>query len=197
MIKTTHSDQLELFDLVEPPGQPRPPRLGVFRLQVRYDQVLIGGIVALIGLTVVFALGVERGKQLARAERTWPLRRDLPSSAAERSMAPAVQADAVLPSKRALEEQPVDGPQAEPVPLSPKQPVGRPSRYAVQVVTYHRPQLAQQELRRLQEAGEPAFLTQQQGLTVLYVGPFPSKALAREKRSMLKGRYGDCFVRSL
>ena len=67
----------------------------------------------------------------------------------------------------------------------------------MQVVTYNRPLLARAELQRLQDTGEQAFLHQQRGRTVLLVGPFSTKHLAREKSTTLKERYGDCFVRLL
>jgi len=62
--------QLELFEGGAPSARP-PHRetLGRFLVQARYDQLVLVGIAGLIGVTVVFASGVERGKQLARTER--------------------------------------------------------------------------------------------------------------------------------
>ncbi len=39
-------------------------------LHLRYDQLILVGVAGVIGVTVVFAFGVERGKQLARAEQS-------------------------------------------------------------------------------------------------------------------------------
>jgi len=142
-------------------------------------------------MTVVFAWGVERGKQLARLER--PLLRPHQFDPAN-----ALRAAKQDPPSEA----PVEKPDAvKPAPASPAQTAppedSGPSRYAVQVVTYSRPQLAKSELDRLQQSGEEAFVQERQGRTVLYVGPFANIALAREKRASLKGRYQDCFVRPL
>ena len=71
------------------------------------------------------------------------------------------------------------------------------SRYAVRVVTYSQPSLAQLELTRLQRRGETAFLVKQSDRTVLYVGPFPTRAHAAEKLAVLRRQYRDCFLQSL
>jgi cell division septation protein DedD len=65
------------------------------------------------------------------------------------------------------------------------------------VVTYRQPQLAKRELERLQAKGERAFLMSRKGLTVLCVGPFPSKDNAKEKLVQLKDRYQGCFLKTL
>lgn len=181
-------NQLELFEGAAP--SVRPPHretLGRFLLHARYDQLVLTGIAGLIGVTVVFACGVERGKQLARTERAL-----LTHEASH--VAPAVS-----PGKG---REPASGPVPSLTPLTPK---GTPpsksgvakSRYAVQVVTYSRPHLAKQELQKLKARGEPAFLMIRQGRTSVYVGPFPTNGNAQEKVASLKTRYQDCFVKSL
>lgn len=181
-------NQLELFEGAAP--SVRPPHretLGRFLLHARYDQLVLAGIAGLIGVTVVFACGVERGKQLARTERAL-----LTHEASH--VAPAVS-----PVKG---REPASGPAPSLTPLTPKgTPPSKPgvakSRYAVQVVTYSRPHLAKQELQKLKAKGEPAFLMIRQGRTSVYVGPFPTKGNAQEKVARLKTRYQDCFVKSL
>lgn len=88
--------QLELFDLARRAGGlPHRAPLGRLILHLRHDQAVLAGIAGLIGLTVVFACGVERGKQLARYERVLlarepagtPARTQEPSAA--RQSAPA------------------------------------------------------------------------------------------------------------
>ena len=200
MVISSEGDQLELFDVAAGPARPRQAVPGFWHVQVRHDQGIIGGIAALIGLTVVFAMGVERGKEFARAERLLlPVRGATapeevsPTSEATEGSEPSVTS----PVERVQEAPSIDSRQVPAKPSAPKLKVPEPSRYAVQVVTYSRPQLAQRELKRLHEAGEQAFLLERQGQTVLYVGPFASKNVAREKVTALKSRYTDCFMRSL
>ena len=217
--KITHSmavasqeNQLELFDLQRQP-LPRPQRetLGRFLLQLRYDQLILSGMAGLIGLTVVFACGVERGKQLVRFERAMLVRQERPQPPPQRSTT-----SAVTPSSDDTPPEPLAPAMTKPKPSSapavtprmkqatklasestPSPSKVRASRYAVQVVTYSRPHLAKQELDRLRARGEPAFLVIRDGRTVVYVGPFPSRGNASEKVAMLKAKYQDCFVRSL
>ncbi len=153
-------------------------------LQVRYDQLVLASIGGLVGLTIVFASGVERGKRLARTER--PIVAPVPQTA----KAPATPE--VLSTKRS---EPVVSP-AMPKAAAPSVPALKKG-YAVQVVTYSQPQLATREVRRLKDQGEDAFVITNGARTMVYVGPFTSKGHAQKKVSLLKPRYGDCFVKSL
>lgn len=183
-------DQLEFFPVSSTPAPAKQRIPGEIRLRLRHDQVILGGIAALIGMTVVFAWGVERGKQLARLERPLLQPHEFVPSSVNRVM-----------SHKPAVEVPAEASRVETTPVSPTRvvPIAEdgPSRYAVQVVTYSRVQLARSELERLQKSGEEAFVRESQGHTVLYVGPFKSAAMAREKRASLMSRYQDCFVRSL
>ena len=180
--------QLELFPLEEqriPP--PRRETVGRLLIQLRYDHVTLATIGCLVGVAIIFACGVERGKQLARFERALLARQEpsLPSA----SVTPTVKSatankivQAAPPVRR------VSG--AKPALVGV-------SRYAIQVVTYSRPHLAHQELLRLQTRGERAFLIKRDGRTAVYVGPFPSQSHASQKLTTLKTRYQDCFVKTL
>lgn len=193
MTVSSPDGQLELFDLSgQPTTKPRHTTLGRLVLQIRQDQLMVAGIASLVGLTIVFALGVERGKQLVRSERVLLARQQTPQP----------QAVVPTPSVAKTTKPSVAAPTA---PVKPKTPVklATPpaatsgSRYAIQVVTYRQPQLAKRELERLQAKGERAFLMNRQGLTALCVGPFPSKDNAKEKLVQLKDRYQGCFLKTL
>lgn len=206
--------QLELFDVTKAP-RPQPHRQtpGWIVVPLRHDQAILAAIAGLIGLTVVFATGVERGKQLVRAEgASWvrtpaeaPGATKHPPAGRERGAQNATSPDAEGPATTPLKRPTPSAPKQTPnvttsvkVASAPPASNAKPaSRYAVQVVTYRTPQLAKRELNRLQASGEPGFLVMRNGYTVLYVGPFPSKADAREKVAELKRRYSDCFIKTL
>ena len=203
--------QLELFELTRQ-SAPRPHRetLGRILLQFRYDQFLLVAMAGIIGLTVVFATGVERGKQLARSERAMLARQQpVPApavAAAERTgrFVPQVSAGVPAPvvSPPILTAPATPGvATAGPVPARKKEPVkakAGKSRYAVQVVTYSQPQLAKRAMDRLRAGGERAFLIiRDGGRTAVYIGPFPSKDHAVEKVAALKTQFHDCFVKTL
>jgi len=194
--------QLELFGTTLPQAaiRRRNPVLGNLRL--RDDHVILLTIAGLLAVTVVFAMGVERGKQVARAER--PL---LAPATPATQMTPeksTTQADKTVESERSLQP-PASVPASPTSPPTPrsiprkaeKTTVAATPGFAIQVVSYRKPDLARREMQRLQQRGEPAFLVMKQGFTVLCVGPFPSRENARTKLSHLKKQYGDCFIRSL
>ena len=200
--------QLELFDMAgQAAVRPRRESFGRVLLQLRYDQLVLFGIGSLLGVTVVFAGGVERGKQLARTERMLLERHE---QAAEpprttRAVEPAlgVKRSSAPPSVAEPTPKPVAAPvvipkkQSSSVKVAAAAPAAKKSRYAIQVGTYTRPQLAKKELDRLQSRGERAFLIMRQGRTVVYAGPFPSKGNASERLTVLRPRYQDCFLKIL
>lgn len=204
--------QLELFDLArQAGGSPHRAPLGRLILHLRHDQAVLAGIAGLIGLTVVFACGVERGKQLARYERVLlarepaepPARAPEPEAPAVRQSSPARDAtsppqpdDAQKPAPAKKVKVPTKLAASEPSAAKSPSKTGK-SRYAIQVVAYSRMQSARQELERLRSRGERAFLVMRNGRTIVFVGPFPSKSNAAEKLTSLKARYQDCFVKTL
>ena len=189
MEQETRPAQLELFDL--PAQAPRRRGSWVPRtLTLRHDHAVLLLILGLIGGSVVFVCGVERGKQLARFERM------LLEPASGRV------AD-VKPAEPAADAKAINAPATTKTAPAPKAAPGAPakmpvkSRYAVRVVTYSQPGLAQLELKQLQRRGETAFLMKQSDRTALYVGPFPSREHAAEKLAVLRRQYRDCFIQSL
>jgi len=195
----TSDVQIELFSI---PRQPvRRQMAGALgNVNVRHDHVVLLAIVGLIGVSVVFALGVERGKQLARAERSV-----LPQAVATvsppstkltpiASMSPAKSStgNAETLSTPVLQRTPKAAEKTEKT-LAQKLKSG----FAVQLVSYTQPKFAARELERLKGHGERAFLVTGQSKTTLCIGPFPSRDNASEKLVSLRKQYRDCFIRTL
>ena len=211
------TEQLEFFGVAgHAVPQRRKETFSRLSLQFRYDHAVLFSMAGLIGMTVIFAGGVERGKQLARSERSVLVRQELagtPSQAGDtapqaRRTKLAPEASTASPAKL-MSPAPAAAPKSKTasklaaVPAaseskaSAESRLGK-SRYAVQVVTFSRPHLAKQELTRLQARGERAFLVLRgNGRAIVYVGPFPSKGNASERLATLKVHYQDCFVRTL
>lgn len=175
--------QLEFFD-VPATTAPRSNRMvGMGRVVLRYDHAVLCGMVALIGVAVVFGLGVERGKMIARADHLM--------------LGPQFGAvsEPSIPMKP-ITPPPPPAPNISP-PAAPKAVAGK-SKFAIQVVTYSKTTLARQELTRLLGRGEEAFLIDRgDGRMVLCVGPFSTREKASVRLSRLKQRYQDCFIRTL
>lgn len=208
MQKSMPSDsQLELFDL--PHQTPQAQFDSMNRLALRPDHAVLLVMTGLIGCSIVFACGVERGKQLARAEQ--PLlspraaRGETPSSlqaAPESKIAtstplPSQPASASAPAPVSAPAKILPRPTPTPRVATPTKRVAGSSRFAIQVVSYTQTPLAQRELQRLQHRGEQAFIVKKENRVVLLIGPFPSKAIASAKLTNLKPYYQDCFIRAL
>jgi len=190
--------QLEWFDLPHHASPMRGARLLAQPLRMRPDHAVLGVILLLIGTSVVFAVGMERGKHLARTE---------PGVSEPPAAAPQRQASAAVPGETLATRPPMGGKGSAATSSAntvPKQPSPKPgktivpkSRFAVQVVSYRQLKLAQREMQRLQQRGEEAFLVSGQDRTMLLVGPFVNKERASAKLASLKRLYQDCFVRTL
>lgn len=195
MVPGEGENQLEFFDLAnQPAARLRRESLGRFLVHLRHDQAILLSIAALLGLTVIFAFGVERGKQLVRSEALQLAKRmQLAGETASGRKAQAKEKAAKEPvEEKAVPKQSVK----QKIKVADKAGSVK-SRYAVQVVTYSRPTLAKQELDRLKARGEPAFIIIREGMTVVFVGPFPSKGNASEKLANLKSQYQGCFIKTL
>lgn len=191
----TRNAQLELFELAEQPA--RRTKSWVPRaLMLRHDHAVLLLIFGLIGGSVVFAFGVERGKQLARAERMLLDPSPMKSASLSNATPSVPAAKSAVNQKTGKSETALKAPAPKAAPSTPAKLPGK-TRYAVRVVTYHQPNLAQLELQRLQKRGESAFLVKQSDRVALYIGPFPSKEHATEKLITLRRQYRDCFVQRL
>ena len=207
MVTTNSEGQLEFFDVTSPSTPPRPAARipGRLTLEMRHDQLIVAGIASLIGLAVVFAFGVERGKQLVRGEQrgtervTLAREPETPAQPAPKAAHAAAKSVSATESANASPAQPKTSPDSaeRSKAVEPKKAAPARGRFAIQVVTYTQPQLAMREMQRLQQRGERAFLVKRDGRTMVYVGPFPSKDNAAEKLTTLKSLYQDCFLRSL
>ena len=194
MEPAVEGQQAELIELASH-APVRRSAASIGTLQMRHDHAVLVGIAGLLSCSVVFAVGVERGKQLARAEQ--PV---LPPAVAAPALAkaePARTLPAVAPSTTASGAKATAQTPATSARSVQVKTAGRSSKFAIQVVAFRQSQLAQRELQRLHRQGETAFLVTRQERLVLYVGPFSSKARAAVKLASLRRRYQDCFIRAL
>jgi len=209
--------QFELFDVRDhAPSQPSSTTIGMF--QIRHDHAVILAIAGLISVSVVFACGVERGKRLARTEfiaspsitvkaqdsdATLSAKQPTRSASSEElsGSQPSSQSAEALPSQPLAVPTTPSMPATMAKPAAPKKAPAKAattrSRFAIQVVTYTKPMLAQRELQRLKQRGEQAFLVNTSGRVTLCIGPFPSREHASAKLASLKQQYQDCFLRTL
>ena len=200
--------QLELFNV--PHQTPiRRNITAIGNLQLRHDHVVLLLIAVLIGCSVVFAMGVERGKSVAQAAGLFLSPQGVAAKAVQVPQQTTVKRAETSADQQASAKAPPA--KSSPVPVGPravpdkrvapsapvKVAADERSRFAIQVVSYRQPRLAQRELQRLQQRGEQAFLIMKQDKVVVFVGPFPTKSHASSKLVRLRQQYQDCFLRSL
>ena len=192
-------NQLELFDVAnQPVARMRRESLGRMVVHLRYDHAILLSIAVLLGITVIFAFGVERGKQLVRSDAL-RVARQLQATPAV-AAPPAAPTESVKKSEAApMQSAPQNAPAMAPQTVKPKTRVAASgtSRYAIQVATYTKPNLAKVEMQRLRSRGESAFIIIREGRTIVYAGPFPSRDHASEKLVSMKSFYQDCFIKTL
>ena len=201
-----HENQLELFDVAnQPAARMRRESLGRMVVHLRYDQAILLGIAALLGITVIFAFGVERGKQLVRSDALRVARQvqaaPVAVASSEAKTAPATAPTESVKKSEAAQTQsaPQNAPAMAPQTAKPKTRMAASgtSRYAIQVATYTKSNLAKVEMQRLRSRGESAFIIIREGRTIVYAGPFPSRDHASEKLVNMKSHYQDCFIKTL
>ena len=205
-VTTEQPAQLEFFDLpAHKPPQRRSSWQAMGQLSLRYDHAVLALIGTLIGCSVVFAFGVERGKRLAQAEQNLLESIAATSAPISKSALPSAEmAAAPIVSGKSGKAASASDVKAFPTPkatsgkkLAQPKAVASAPKFAVQLVSYRQQQLAQRELQRLKQRGEMVLLLTKQERVALVVGPFSTKAHAMEKLTQLKSHYQDCFIRVL
>lgn len=70
-------------------------------------------------------------------------------------------------------------------------------KYAIQLATCTKEISAQEEVKKLQKQGFPAYAAKKNNFIVVYAGTFKDKAQAEKNMEVLKKTYKDCILRRL
>jgi preprotein translocase subunit SecF len=70
-------------------------------------------------------------------------------------------------------------------------------KYAVQVISCSGQTCAQEELKKLQNQGFPAYIAKKSNFFVVYAGNFKDKVQAQKNLELLKKTYKDCMLRTV
>ena len=85
-------------------------------------------------------------------------------------------------------------PKKKEVKLVPAPPASD-TAYSIQVATYIKKEMAEDELLRLKRDGLPAYITQMGKFYLLLVGEYTNRGEVKKVEKKLKKRYNDCFVK--
>lgn len=150
------------------------------KISLSLDKLYLASVFFIIVIVVTFSLGVEKGKKVNLAN---------------------------------LKVEPIDNQEVTknlPVPAPTHEPKGEKKKdnvevaqvepeilYAIQLASYSRKDIAEEEAKKLEKKGFKPLLLQKGKYLVLYVGKFKSKKEARSVAHSLKSRYSDCLIRKL
>ena len=157
---------------------------------VRLDQVLAGSMALMIGMAIVYGLGVESGRRTVRREPTTPKAVEIP--------APLPSETKVLASEVLLvaETAPVSL-----APLSSAKDSEKPKGpYTIQMATYKDESIARKKIQALGGQGLNAFLVPSGSFFQVCVNGFEKRQQAAQSLLQLKSRGvvpKDAYVRMI
>ena len=158
---------------------------------VSYDTLIVIIIALLMVNLSSYAIGIEKGKALAKAENKSIIDKKqikLLAKAPHQDVKPVPKV-----SKKPEEEIKVKDPEKETAPVKETARKG----YIIQLVTYSSNSYADKEAKKLRAQGYSSYVLKSGEYFVVYSGMYESKTSAIEKLPGLKKRYKDCFVRFL
>ncbi len=149
-------------------------------LVVPLDVVILVNIVAVFSIAVAFSLGVEKGKKIA-----------LQHNKKSNITLPVAESNENATMEKAVVTKEI------PTRLTEKLKAKKEEEYIIQVASYLKEDIAHKEKEYLKKEGFSAQLSKKGKYIVLFVGKFLSKKEAERIKTLLKKRYGDCFIRRM
>lgn len=173
-MERSNYSQLELFSASKGISKAEPRLSSSFLSRIwGFERIILLMIGFIITGVISFSLGVEKGRHLAM----------LPDVVREISQ-PAIQ------KPKAIEESP------KAIEASPK--IKEPTiGYTIQVASYQTKTLAQKEMEILKQKGLLSLILTKGSYTVVCVGHFSNREMAKSILTELKKRYRDCYIRRL
>lgn len=192
MIPTNSQKQQELFEEFVIREKRKGRFLGAFRFKkplfpqhrlniaISYEALIIGLIGLVLTTSIIFSLGVERGRSLEFVEA--------PLNVKEVQVQPAEKASE---GQKQPEVKPKEQEIEKTVPVAPAQ-----KPFTIQVATFRTRTLAERESSRLKNIGYSSDVLKKKELFIVCVGAYAKKELAQQTLRDLKRIYKDCYVRT-
>jgi len=152
-------------------------------LSLSYEVLIIVLIGVLLVASVIFSLGVERG------------RNEMPAPVQPVVAAPAPAEPVVLVVAEAPKPLPKAPAAATIAPVKNIPVAAADKPYTIQVASYKARDLAEKEITRLKATGYPAEIIKKGDYFVLCVGSFANKDAAKQTLAAMEKRYKGCLIR--
>lgn len=148
-------------------------------LKVSYEKIVLASIVFVLILTLVFSLGVERGKTLRRPK-------------AEEGKISVVEVFQKKESRRRKENV-----NSEPIGKT-KETDLKSKFYTIQIVAYKNLSRALKERKKIEKRGLQTFVLKgKKSWISVCVGSFSDISLAKKQLLVLRKTYSDCFIKEI
>jgi hypothetical protein len=148
------------------------------RFSLTYEQLGLFVILFIVLLSVVFTLGVERGKRI-------DFNVNLSNKAIDSKEYDHIKEN-ILNEKKDIPDK-----EEQPKSVIPEE------YFTIQVVTYKKDSLVKSELEYLKKRGYTSFVIESGKFKHICVGKFEDKKEYREIFRRLRKRYKDCFVKKI
>lgn len=188
--------QAELFEMSGPVVEaaritrPSSSWMDQFKVTLRVDHLLIGGILALVLYVLVFSFGVEKGKRYAMAELK-----------AEKVKQEQISKELIeLKSPTLVETHASKPAPPSPTPALTASPAPLTEQYTIQLITFKSRKRAEQEVERLKKLGYRSFIIPQGKFFQVCTDAFQNMGEAREKLMKLRSEghaSSDAYIRPL
>lgn len=188
MFARRESKQFEFFDEFKKSKEKRfkrfkLPSIGDEKIIIRasYEGLVFVAIGFVLVLTLVFSLGVERGKNLGQPQTKIDNKTTSQEAIVEREV---------------VEEQTV----VKQTSYQEKEQVGfKDEFYTIQVVAYRNVSQALKEKEKINKMGLESFILNKnkKGYFLVCAGSFEDKSAAQKKSMSLRKIYNDCFVKKV
>ncbi len=159
-------------------------------LSLSYEALIIILIGAVLVASIIFSLGVERGRSLnsSDVELPAPIQPVVAAPAPAEPIAPIV-AEAPKPTPK-----PAPKPTPKPAEIT-KSPAAADKPYTIQVASYKVRSLADKEISKIKAMGYSSDIIKKGDYFILCVGSFATRDAAKQTLSAMEKRYKGCMIR--
>ncbi|KPK42773.1 MAG: hypothetical protein AMJ78_01270 [Omnitrophica WOR_2 bacterium SM23_29] len=157
-------------------------------MSVSYEALIIVLIGLVLTISIIFSLGVERGRNLEFAKVSDKGEQTAAETKAKES--PAQPTERPVEVQKQPEIKPQEGQVEKAIPApSEEEP------FTIQVASFRTLALAEKELSRLENIGYSSDVLKKGNFFIVCVGNYSKKELAQQTLSDLRRVYVDCYIR--
>ncbi|MGH7198383.1 MAG: SPOR domain-containing protein [Candidatus Omnitrophota bacterium] len=194
--------QQELFVEFAPGQAKKPERFPAFHrapkpilLTTSVEQILLVGILVILAGCLIFFLGVLRGRSLGRALPERPPVAPVIAPQQKPAIAAPLAGKPQAPRQMSVFQASPSPSPAVKIETRPAQAPDPTKPYTLQLITYRKKDLAENEVEDLRRRGFQAFTAQKGDYYLVCSGQYGSKEEADRDLKALRARYKDCFLK--